>query len=73
MRTILIIALTALTFLSFGQTYNFKPGWKVGDSKTFVNSTNEKDYENGELQSDTTTTVDGSIKIKSENIEWGFP
>lgn len=69
MRRLITIALLAVSTISVGQDYNFKPKWKKGDVKEISTSQVEKSFEDDNLISENTTTYEATVKVVNENNE----
>lgn len=66
MKSISILMLTLFTLSGMSQTYSFKPNWENGTVKTIEMSTSTKEYENGEVISDTTTFNQAKITVTKD-------
>ncbi len=69
MKKRILIAFIAISASSFCQEYNFKPKWTKGDVKQITITQVEREYEDGELISDTITYNETRIKVLKDNKE----
>ena len=67
MKKIITVAFIAISTLSFGQDYNFKPLWNKGDVKKITIEQVEREYEDGKLISDTTIYNEARIEVLKDN------
>ncbi len=63
MNRIFTLALLMVSIVGYGQDYNFKPLWKKGDLKHVAITQVEREYEDGELISDTTYFNEARIEV----------
>ena len=63
MKRIFTISLLLLSTLAFSQDYNFKPLWNKGDIKHVFITQIEREYEDGQLISDTTINNEARIEV----------
>ncbi len=61
------ITLLAVAISAIASAQHYTPKWKVGDHKTATTTTNEKEWENGELMSDTSEVSDIDFKVTAES------
>ena len=67
MIRLITVAFIAVSTFSFGQNYNFKPGWNEGDAKLITITQVEREYEDDILITDTTLYNEASIKVLKDN------
>jgi hypothetical protein len=67
MKKIITVAFIAISTLSFGQDYNFKPLWNKGDVKKITIEQIEREYEDGKLISDTIIYNEARIEVLKDN------
>lgn len=67
MKKIITVAFIAISTLSFGQIYNFKPLWKKGDVKKITIEKVERKYEDGKLIYDTISYNEARIEVLKDN------
>lgn len=69
MKLAFTAAFVVVSIFCVGQDYRYSPKWKTGETKTISYTTNEKEYKNGELTSDTTYYNEGTVKVLKETKE----
>lgn len=69
MKRIFTISLLIVSTLGFSQDYNFKPQWNKGDVKKITITQVEREYEDGELISDTTIYNEARIEVIKTNTD----
>jgi hypothetical protein len=67
MRNLFTAVLLILSLVVFGQDYNFKPNWTVGDVKHVSITEEEKSFENDKLISDTLKKNKAVIRVLEES------
>lgn len=63
----LVLAFSLFAYHVVGQTYTFKPQWKVGDTKYITFSYVEKEFENNKLTETVEDFNEATVKVLSEN------
>ena len=66
MRIVLTTWILGLTFTLSGQVNKFQPNWEIGTQKVLTSSSVEREYENGNLISDTTIYNVGTLMVVEE-------